>query len=77
VCEGCCEIRGDVLSPLDGLVLVNDLVMLVDYLFKGGTAPECLDAGDCAVPLDELILVNDLTYLVDYLFKGGATPPDC
>ena len=74
---GCCQLRGDVAIPEDGAVLVNDLVWLVNYLFKGGTAPDCLDAGDCAIPLDGQILVNDLVWLVDYLFKGGQAPPPC
>ncbi len=77
VCEGCCELRGDVAEPQDVIVLVNDIVWLVDYIFKGGTAPTCLDEGDCALPLDGSILVNDIVWLVDYLFKGGPTPPDC
>ena len=75
--SGCCEIRGDVAIPEDGTILVNDIVFLVDYLFKSGSAPNCLDEGDCAVPLDGNILVDDLVYLVDYLFKGGSQPPPC
>lgn len=75
--SGCCLLRGDVANPKDGMVLVNDIVMLVDYLFKGGVAPNCLDEGDCAIPLDGAILVNDIVWLVDYLFKGGAAPPPC
>jgi len=73
----CCQLRGNVAEPKDSSVLVNDIVWLVDYLFKGGTAPNCLDEGDCAIPLDGLILVNDIVWLVDYLFKGGSAPPDC
>ncbi len=73
----CCTVRGDVLSPTDGLVLVNDLTLLVNYLFKSGPAPGCLDGGDSFVPLDGLILVNDLTVLVNYLFKSGPPPPAC
>jgi len=73
----CCVVRGDVAVPKDGIVLVNDIVMLVDYLFKGGAAPACLDEGDCAVPLDGNILVNDIVWLVDFLFKGGPPPPPC
>ncbi len=73
----CCELRGDVSEPNDGVVLVNDLVMLVNYVFKGGIAPSCLEEGDCAPPLDGLTLINDLVYLVNYVFKGGAVPPDC
>jgi len=68
---GCCLVRGDVATPIDGNVLVNDLVFMVNYLFKGGASPDCLDAGDVATPLDGNILVNDLVFLVNYLFKGG------
>jgi len=73
----CCLERGDVAIPTDGIVLVNDLVFLVDYLFKGGEGPGCPVHGDCAEPLDGICLVNDLVWLVDYLFKGGPTPPAC
>jgi len=64
---------GDVCEPLDGQVLVNDLVCLVDYLFKGGPAPCVMAAADVSDGNCQLY-VNDLTYLVDYLFKGGADP---
>ncbi len=77
VCEGCCELRGDVALPKDMIVLVNDVVFLVNYVFKSGDAPACLDEGDCVVPLDGLILVNDLVLLVNYIFKSGTPPPDC
>jgi len=73
----CCRLRGDVADPEDLIVLVNDIVWLVDYIFKGGVAPTCLDEGDCAIPLDGSILVNDIVWLVDYIFKGGTIPPDC
>ena len=73
----CCQLRGDVDEPKDGIVLVNDIVWLVDYIFKSGTEPTCLDEGDCAIPLDGSILVNDIVWLVDYIFKGGEVPPDC
>ncbi len=73
----CCHLRGDVAEPKDGSVLVNDIVLLVNYIFKSGSAPTCLDEGDCAVPIDGVILVNDIVYLVNYLFKSGAVPPAC
>lgn len=73
----CCEVVGDVAIPEDGTILVNDIVFLVNYLFKGGSAPTCLDEGDCAVPKDGSILVNDIVWLVNYLFKGGTAPADC
>ena len=75
--ESCCNLRGDVAIPKDGSVLANDIVWLVDFLFRGGTAPECWDEGDCAIPLDGNIIVNDIVWLVNYLFKGGTAPPEC
>ncbi len=77
VSSGCCVVRGDVLIPNDGLVLVNDVILLVNYIFKSGPPPECAEAGDVVVPLDGLILVNDLVYLVNYIFKSGPPPPPC
>ena len=82
---GCCVVRGDVAEPKDGHVLVNDIVYLVDCLFKGGPCPSCRAAGDVSgyeepkkigIP-DGKILVNDIVYLVEYLFKGGPAPPPC
>ena len=76
VCEHCCNhdgIRGD--ANDNGSVLVDDLILLVDYLFKDGEAPSCEEEGD--VNADGSILVNDLTLLVDYLFKGGSAPLPC
>lgn len=71
------KLRGDVALPKDVTVLVNDVVWLVNYLFKSGNAPECLNEGDCALPLDGNILVNDIVWLVNYLFKAGTPPPEC
>jgi len=73
----CCDTKGDVAIPKDGNIFVNDLTFLVDYIFKGGQAPDCPNEGDCFIPLDSNILVDDLTYLVDYLFKSGPPPPAC
>jgi len=75
--SSCCQLRGDVSEPKDGNVLINDIVFLVDYLFRGGIEPVCYDEGDCAIPLDSNVLVNDIVWLVDYLFKAGQAPPDC
>ncbi|MFH2048015.1 MAG: hypothetical protein ABIJ12_01095 [bacterium] len=72
--EPCCQgIRGDVVGS-EG-IFIDDLMYLRDFLFFGGSAPDCLKAGD--VTLDDQILVNDLVMLVNYLFKGGETPPMC
>jgi hypothetical protein len=61
---------GDANSDLT--VSSADIVYLVNYLFKGGPAPNPLwkgDAnGDCTVN------ISDTVYLVAYLFKGGPPP---
>ena len=80
-CDGadattCCNhdgIRGD--ANMDNNILVDDIVLLVDYLFKGGPAPACYEEGDTNA--DGSILVNDVVLMVDFLFKGGPAPNPC
>ncbi len=69
----CVGLRGDVTG--DNLTLVNDLVFLVNYVFKSGSAPSCEKEGDANG--DGNILVNDLVSLVNYIFKGGLAPVGC
>ncbi len=61
----------------DGAMNVGDVVYLVSYLYKGGTAPipdDCV--GD--VNHDDIVNVGDIVYLVSYLYQGGPAPvPDC
>jgi len=64
-------IRGD--ANGDGVINVNDVVYLINYLFIGGPAPNPLQAGDANS--DGLVNVNDVVYLINYLFIGG--PPPC
>ena len=74
--NSCCNhdgIRGD--ANLDGAILVDDLVLLVNYLFKGGQPPTCIEEGDANG--SGFILVDDLTLLVNYLFKSGLPPVAC
>jgi len=75
--ESCCVLRGDIAIPTNGLMLIDDIVFAVDFLFKGGPPPDCFEAGDCAPPLDNDILINDIVYMVDALFRGGPPPPPC
>lgn len=60
--------------PLD----ILDVVYLVDYLFRGGEEPVCIEEADFnasggPVPID----IIDLTDLVDYLFRGGEGAAGC
>ena len=56
----------------DELVDIDDLVYVVDYMFRGGPPtpePKSMDIdGNCVFDL------NDLMYIVDYQFRGGLEP---
>lgn len=64
-------ITGDITS--DGVVDLGDVVGMLNYLFKGGSAPNPLEAGD--VNCDGIVDLGDAIYLLNYLFKNG--PPPC
>ena len=53
-------------------VNVADLVFLVNFMFKDGTAPPTADAAD--VNATGTLDVADLVYLVNYMFKQGPDP---
>lgn len=57
----------------DQTLNVGDAVYLVDYIFRGGPAPDPLEAGDPNVDLS--VNVGDAVYLIGHIFKGG--PPPC
>jgi hypothetical protein len=62
----------------DGLVDIDDIVFLVEWMFGGGPAPEPLVSGDvhrtdCP---DVVVDIDDVVYLVEYIFGGGPAP-DC
>lgn len=63
-------LHGDV--NLDGQISVADIVYLVNYLFKGGLAPQLSIVAD--VNRDGSLTVADVIYLINYLFKGGPAP---
>ena len=64
--------RGDVNA--DGIVNVNDVVYLINYLFVPASPPPVpLEAGDATC--DGIINVNDVVYLINYLFVPGSPPP--
>lgn len=56
----------------DGKVTVSDAIYLINYLFKGGPAPDPLESGDA--DCSGAVNVNDVIYLINYLFKGGPVP---
>jgi hypothetical protein len=64
--------RGD--ANTDGIIDLGDVVYLVNYLYKGGSAPDPLTVGDCNC--DQTIELGDLVFLINHLFRDGP-PPDC
>jgi hypothetical protein len=66
-CEYFC---GDANS--DETANIGDAVYLISYIFKGGPAPDPLEAGDANC--DGNVNVGDAVYLIAYVFKGGPEP---
>jgi hypothetical protein len=67
----CIVQRGD--ANRDGVVDIEDVVYLINYLFLGGPAPDPLELGDASC--SGVVDVTDVVYLINYLFVGG--PPPC
>jgi TolB protein len=63
-------ILGD--ADSSGTINVSDVIYLINYLFRGGPAPEPRIAGDCNN--DGRVSVSDVVYLINYLLKGGPEP---
>ncbi len=58
----------------DGVINVNDAIYILNYLFRGGPAPDPLESGDANCNGD--VDVTDAIYILNYLFREGD-PPDC
>jgi hypothetical protein len=56
----------------DGDLNVADAVMLINFVFKGGPAPEPLEAGDANGDGD--VNVADAVHMINFVFKGGPDP---
>ncbi len=62
----CGDASGDV------TINIGDAVYLINYIFKGGPAPDPLCAGDANG--DGTVNISDAVYLINYIFKGGPAP---
>jgi hypothetical protein len=56
----------------DEIVDVGDVVYLINYLYKNGSAPDPVEAGDANG--DEIVDVGDVVHLINYLYKSGPAP---
>ena len=70
--SGTCNIIGHISGDvnLDGNFTVTDLILMVDFIFRGGDAPLVLETGD--VNADGKVNISDLTMFVDFIFRGGS-----
>ena len=59
----------------DGEIDVQDVILLLNYLYKNGPPPECTPITLCAdVNGNDEVEVGDVVYLINYLFKNGPPP---
>lgn len=56
----------------DESINVADAVAIINYVFKGGPAPDPLGAGD--PNCDGEVNVADAVYMINYVFLGGPEP---
>jgi len=71
--ESCCLLRGDITH--DGSVDPLDAVYFVNYLWRGGPPPPCMEEADVdgSGAVDPL----DVIYLVNHFWNGGTPPVPC
>lgn len=67
-------LRGD--TNNDNKFDILDLTFLVDFIFRGGSKPECSEEADINND-DTPSNILDLTFIVDFIFRGGQTPAPC
>jgi hypothetical protein len=56
----------------DGSVTIADVVFLIDYIFRGGAAPQPVAAGDA--DCSGSINIADCVYMINYIFSHGPQP---
>jgi hypothetical protein len=66
----CCDKPGD--ANNNGLINIQDVTYLINFLYKGGPASPCPEEGNA----NGLSVVNiqDVTYLINFLYKSGPAP---
>ncbi len=70
--DACEFVCGD--TNNDGSVNILDIVLLINYKFKGGPAPFIIESAD--VNDDGLVNILDILVLISYKFQSGPAP-DC
>lgn len=66
----CCTLAGN--ANGDDKVNIGDAIFIVNYLFRSGPPPTCMDQANANC--DAAVNIGDAVYLVNYLFRSGAAP---
>jgi hypothetical protein len=56
----------------DGSINILDITFIINYLYKGGPAPDPAESAD--VNNSGSVNILDVTYLINYIYKEGAEP---
>ncbi len=64
-------LRGDANSDADLNML--DIMYIINFLYKGGSAPVVVEAADSNYDLQ--VNLQDAIYLINFFYKGGPPPP--
>ena len=77
--DACCclGIRGNVDNDSMDIIDISDLVSLVDYMFSGGSNPQCQAEANIDGDSEDIIDISDLVFLVEFMFNSGVTPTSC
>ena len=59
-------------ANLDDMRNILDIVMLINYIYKSGPAPDPITIAD--VNSDEAINILDVVYLINFVYKSGPDP---
>jgi hypothetical protein len=62
----CGDINGD------GRINIGDALSVINFIFRGGPAPDPIAAGD--LNCSGKITIGDAIYLIAYIFRGGPAP---
>ncbi|MCZ6793127.1 MAG: LamG domain-containing protein, partial [Planctomycetota bacterium] len=65
-------VRGD--ADSNGSINLTDGIVILNFLFLGSTAPNCLDAADSDDDGGERPTLTDAVIVFAWLFSGGAAP---
>ncbi len=66
----CCAVAGD--ADHSGAINIGDAVTVIEYIFVGGAAPQCLEEGDADG--SGSVNIGDVVKLIEYILFGGGAP---